>query len=379
MQKLYKRNKNGSIQHWSIEVREEPHSECYITEYGQVGGKTTTSAPTYTSSKNVGRANEKTALTVAQEYAAKKYKDKLESGFFVSVEGLPKNTQVIFKPTLAEKYDEKTLEKNVLISPKLDGLRCIVSKDGSFSRSNKKFATTLHIESSLKTFFEDYPNIRLDGELYNHKYKDNFNKIISLARKTNPTEDNLIEAAEKLEYHIFDMYDADSESATSQERIEFLTQVFSRNGISSPCVLVATVQSVFEGVEQIEIAHAAHTESGYEGSMIRNASSTYEFTRTKNLQKYKAFEDDEFIITDITEGVGKRAGMMGRIHAQTKDGIEFGSGARGSESFYKELFANKEKYIGKLATIRYQNLTPDGIPRFPVMVMVDRPDIEKCT
>ena len=122
--------------------------------------------------------------------------------------------------------------------------------------------------------------------------------------------------------------------------------------------------------------HEKWIEQGYEGIMLKSIESKYEFTRTKNLQKFKAFQDDEFLVTDISEGVGKRAGMMGRLHLVTCDGKEFCSSARGNDAYYRELFNNKEKYIGKLATIRYQNLTPDGIPRFPVMVDIDRPDIK---
>ena len=44
-----------------------------------------------------------------------------------------------FKPMLAHKYDEKRVDwsKPVWMQPKLDGVRCVFTKDGAFSRTGK--------------------------------------------------------------------------------------------------------------------------------------------------------------------------------------------------------------------------------------------------
>jgi DNA ligase-1 len=96
----------------------------------------------------------------------------------------------------------------------------------------------------------------------------------------------------------------------------------------------------------------------------------YENKRSKFLLKRKEFVDDEFKILEITEGKGNRSGMFGRARLVTSSGIEFEANARGNEQFYIDLLKNKKNYIGEMATVRYQNMTPDGKPRFGVIVAI---------
>jgi len=115
--------------------------------------------------------------------------------------------------------------------------------------------------------------------------------------------------------------------------------------------------------------YAEYLKDGQEGQMIR-INDVYENKRSKFLLKRKEFIDDEFRIVDISEGNGNRSGMFGRAHLITSSGIEFEANARGNVSFYEELLKNKSEYIGKMATVRYQNLTPDGKPRFGVIITI---------
>ena len=89
------------------------------------------------------------------------------------------------KPMLAYKAGIKPIDfsEQVYIQPKLDGVRCLFTKDGAFSRTGKQFMNVKHIENELQPLFSDYPNLILDGELYNHALKNDFEKIISLVRK----------------------------------------------------------------------------------------------------------------------------------------------------------------------------------------------------
>jgi DNA ligase-1 len=111
-----------------------------------------------------------------------------------------------------------------------------------------------------------------------------------------------------------------------------------------------------------------YLEMGYEGQMVRLSTTPYENKRTKQLLKRKEFEEEEFLIHDIEEGTGNRSGMAGTIYLKKQDGAVFGSGVRGNRDSYRELLQNKTKYIGTLASVRFQNYTPDGVPRFPVVV-----------
>ena len=105
-------------------------------------------------------------------------------------------------------------------------------------------------------------------------------------------------------------------------------------------------------------------ENGYEGAMVR-LDTKYEQKRTKNLLKYKEFKDGEYLILNVVEGVGNRSGGAGAIVCKNKDGSTFNSNIKGTREFCKEMLLKKDDYIGKTATIKYFNLTVDGVPRFP--------------
>ena len=102
----------------------------------------------------------------------------------------------MIKPMLAYKLNENKIDwdKPVYMQPKLDGVRCLFTKDGAFSRTGKQFMNVKHIEESLKDYFEQNPAMVLDGELYNHNLRNDFEKIISLVRKQKPTDEDRSEA-----------------------------------------------------------------------------------------------------------------------------------------------------------------------------------------
>ena len=99
-----------------------------------------------------------------------------------------------FKVMLAHPYGKKEFNTDSFIQPKLDGVRCYITKDGAFSRNHKEFKTVDHIKNAFKPLFKKLPNLVVDGELYNHQFKDNFNKIISLVRKQKPNANDFDEA-----------------------------------------------------------------------------------------------------------------------------------------------------------------------------------------
>ena len=118
---------------------------------------------------------------------------------------------------------------------------------------------------------------------------------------------------------------------------------------------------------------------GYEGIMVRNMNSPYEDKRSYNLQKLKDFIDKEFIIVGINEGEGALAGHAGSfkfaLHDNEADAFiaglsgdkqHFNAKLVGSRERLKHYFDNPQEALGKKGTVRYQNLSKDGIPRFPV-------------
>ena len=107
---------------------------------------------------------------------------------------------------LAHKFDPAKIvwDDYVYMQPKLDGVRCLFTKDGAFSRTGKQFMNIKHIEKDLGHVFDALPWLVLDGELYNHNLRDNFEKIISLVRKQKPTEEDKYEARVWTQYHVYD-------------------------------------------------------------------------------------------------------------------------------------------------------------------------------
>lgn len=362
---LYKKNSNGKILQWDIYIQDNQ----FWAEYGQIGGKIQADTPTICFGKNIGKVNETTPEEQAELEAAAKHKKQIEiQNYCESIEQA--KTQKIFKPMLAHKYVDHNhkMPDHVMFSAKLDGLRCTISKDGAFSRNGKQWVTTKFIEKDLEEFFKNNPNIILDGEVYNHNFHDNFNKIVSLTKKEKHIdEDDWDEIYERLQFHIFDYYDAANPDITSEQRYQNIVN-WEADGYFDT-IHFEVVEQIASTKEHLHHHYQQYMERGYEGIMIRNPYSPYETKRSYGLLKYKEFKDEEFLITDITEGSGNRSGMFGRAILEY-NGQSFEANSRGDQEYYKELLNNKQNYIGKFATVRYQNETPDGVPRFGVIISV---------
>jgi ATP-dependent DNA ligase len=361
---LYKKNSRGKIQQWEIFVE----GNEYWAEYGQVDGKIQSDTPTVCDSKNVGRSNETTPEEQALFEAEAKYKKQIEIKGYV--EDLNEVDKFTFKTMLAHPYNKhsKKLPEVLWSSKKLDGVRCYITKDGAFSRNGKRWVSTKFIEESLQELFEQMPDLVLDGELYSHKYHDDFNKIISLAKKTKHLTDNdWKEIRESLEYHVFDIYLGDDPEKIFRDRYGILEGIISYYEFDN----IKLVKNDIVTKENFHKTYEVYMSQGYEGIMLRDPDSPYECKRSYSLQKYKEFRDEEFEIVDILEGDGNRSGMFGRFVLVTEGGERFEANSRGNEDYYRELWSNKEKYIGKMVTVRFQNKTPDkNVPRFPVAIGV---------
>lgn len=359
VQTLYKKTSLGAIQTWKC-TRDE---NTFFTEEGILNGKITKSKPTICYEKNIGKKNHISAIKQAEKEVLAKYVLKLKSGYYKTIEECSKDKS--FTPMLAFKYEDK-LDKIVFpvgSENKLDGIRCYITSQGMFSRKDNAIICAPHIWDSIKVLYKSGdPAMIFDGELYNHKLKDDFNKIVSLSKKsTNLTKERLDECKKYIEFHCYDYYNKNHPNLTSLERAEYIQDVL--KGLDYIKVVEMTICN---DQKDLDKAYKLAKKQGYEGQIIRGLDAKYECKRTNSLLKRKDFIDEEFLITAILEGKGDRSGMMGKIVCVTEAGIEFeadGSGIGGHE-FYKELLKNKDKYIGKLATVVFQNYTPAGSIRF---------------
>tara|TARA_B100000035_G_scaffold311748_1_gene321856 strand:- start:108 stop:980 length:873 start_codon:yes stop_codon:yes gene_type:complete len=254
------------------------------------------------------------------------------------------------------------------IQPKLDGVRCYITKDGAFSRNHKQLHNCKHILTELKPLFADNPSVILDGELYNHKFKNNFNKIISLVRKQKPTQQDKFEAASYLQFHCYDLFsDYDSYSY-----LKFIDRTLAITNLQSKYKLrfTKTVDTkVLYSETELNKIHNENKQNGYEGSIIR-ANKLYEQKRSHNLWKVKDFNDTEATIIGWVEGQGKRTGTIGKFLARDANGIEFGMPVMDKMPVLKKMYDIAEWYIGKTATFTYFQRTPSGSYRHPLFKTV---------
>ena len=367
---LYKKTSTGATQQWWIYVE----GSTLVTTYGQLGGKMQTTRDTISVGKNIGKANETTPEQQAELEAQAQWEKKLKGKGYVqtldaAVAGAVDEDFVAggISPMLAQSYS-KHAHKIVFpayTQPKLDGHRCIATiKDGVatlWTRTRKPITGVPHINRALEAL--SLGDITLDGELYNHDYRDRFEELTSFIKRPEPKIGH-----EAVQYHIYDVvrdhpfFDRSLFLRNLDDTIELKS--FGQSKTYGQPVVVVDTQLVQDEDEAME-AFALFTDRGYEGSMLRNAASLYVNKRSYDLQKVKEFQDAEFKITDVTEGRGKMAGKAIFV-CETDDGKPFRVKMKGTLDSLRQYVDDPSLAIGKYLTVQYQNLTADSIPRFPI-------------
>ena len=268
----------------------------------------------------------------------------------------------MIKPMLAHKVGIKEVDytESVFLQPKLDGVRCVITKDGCYTRTGNKWMNVNHIELALKPFFKDNPDIILDGELYNHCLRDNFEKIISLVKKQKPTHGDRLDALELVEFHVYD-YISDM---PYNIRYSYLKDWFSDGKTRN---VIVTSNKDVSSLEMAIRDHKENLKKGYEGSVLR-LDKPYECKRSYNLQKFKDFSDKEATIVGYVEGKGKRLGTLGKFIMRDDDGIEFGCppGKGFNHKQLSNILNSINSYLGKRATFTYFGRTKAMSYRHPM-------------
>jgi ATP-dependent DNA ligase len=274
----------------------------------------------------------------------------------------------MIKPMLAHKFDINRVDyaqpEGYYIQPKLDGIRCVFTANGAWSRNDKKFMNLKHIEMALKPFFEQQPDVVLDGELYNHKLKHDFEKIVSLVRKQKPTEEDRRNAQHLIQFHVYDYFSMDSHYENYQTRMHNLNVA----DFYGPCIKHVPSYRVRKHEEALNMHCDAFLSNGYEGSILRDGSALYKHGRSYGLMKFKDFSDTEATIVGYEIGKGKRTGTLGKFLMMDDDGNKFGC-PPGKGYNYKDLknmLENIQDYIGQRATFTYFQRTNAGSYRHPL-------------
>ena len=398
MTKLYKRDKKGKLMEWNI----WHDNVSYTPSSGYVGGAITETLPTFVEQKNVGKANETSLEQQVLNEVSSKIQYQIDHGYSYEIPSEEKRFEVSLADKYSDRQEKGKLDFPYFIEPKLDGLRCYIKMvDGEirmFSRGHKEFVSCPHIKENefVKKFFETYPDAILDGELYNHELKDDFNKIVSLVKKTKPKPEDLKESAKFVQYHCFDSYYPSEPQLLYTERKTRLLNILQQNNwvghhfddVNKDSFYLVGVGWVhhFFGGWKLELSYEVYNEilvehyiegavnRGYEGIMLKK-DVPYFFGRSFDMLKYKKFKDAEYKIVDFEEGKGNLKGIAAAVICETDNGEKFKAGVTGTQDYARNLYENRNEYVGKLATIKYQELTPmkdgkGGVPRFGKMMSV---------
>lgn len=384
---LYGEASNGKMKIWSIRVYEKDLLSVIESEYGFEDGKKQTQQKYITEGKNIGKKNETTPLQQAINEARATWIKKREAGYAprdvsaseeagdektaspppspeLATKGKASDQSVPF-PMLAQTYEDRkhNISWPCYVQPKLDGVRCLgLPGKGLFSRQRKPFKTLAHIQAEVDLFPAHWI---LDGELYSDTLT--FQEIVSIVKKEKPTKEEAEKQAQ-IQYHVYDVLlpgDFKTRYVNLASRVKRMSEL-------TAIQLVDT--SICEKEEDMMAKHGEYVAEGYEGIMLRNSAGLYKQApsasiRSVDLQKYKQFKDGEFEIVGFTEGAGAEEGCVIWVCA-TENGQEFNCRPRGTREERMELFEAGEDYVGKMLSVRYQELTDDGVPRFPVGIAV---------
>ncbi len=271
------------------------------------------------------------------------------------------------KPMLAHPVSDRPVKYDsgpVFIQPKLDGVRCLIQYDNStvtaYSRTGKEWKNIDHILFNLKPFFQLNPDVVLDGELYNHDLKDDFEKIISCVRKTKPTGEHRAESEKLVQFHCYDVIKPSPRGMSFSVRDEWIQLNVPLN-FCIKHVGSIPVRSDDDALWQ----NSRNLKAGYEGSILRT-NDIYQHKRSHNLRKFKQFHDAEAKIIGWVAGKGKRTGTIGKFMAMDVDGVEFGMPVMDKQKYLEENFEKMQGWVGKIATFKYFERTKAGSYRHPL-------------
>jgi len=359
----------GKTKLWSIIVRLQDGNGVIVTTHGQKDGKMQVNEKIISEGKNIGKKNETSPFDQAVSEAKAAWTKKRESNYTpideADVEeddedagrgkGMDESVPL---PMLAHDYNKrgKSIQFPCFVQKKFDGTRCIaVPQKGLYSRNRKSYPHLDHIKEEINKL---PPNMILDGELYSETLS--FQEIVGLVkRETLKAGDQ--EKQLQIQFHVYDIIN----EAPYVQRYANLQLLFRRYRFKH-LVLVKTENC--ESEEQMKEMHAQYVAEGYEGIMLRNKEGVYSNARSIHLQKYKEFTDMEVEIVGYKEGEGLEEGCI--VWLCKLNDKQFACRPRGTREERMELFQNGEKYIGKQLTIRYQDLTTDGLPRFGVGIAI---------
>jgi DNA ligase-1 len=367
---LYKKAKTGKISVWSVWIEEDKGVPVIVRETGYSDGKKTIKKKFVRKGTNIGKKNEKTAYQQAEFLLENMVQAKVEENMVRRIDEVDMPPKFIY-PALAKEYSDKKVKFPCFVQPKYDGVRCVqfnhINDNRLISRQRNEFVHLAHIRNAIKNL-KLPSNLSLDGECYVHGFI--FEDLISVVKKfyAKDQKDHVDLCTEDLCYYVYDLPIPDMKYL---ERKKLIDKYIPEN---HPVIKrVPTIQ--VNSWEEIKRLHDMWVKEGYEGIIIRDKDGYYAFNdRDYSIMKYKEFFDDEFeIVGHEAEEYTDTNNVFHKLiiwRCRTKKGEEFTARPRGSFERREFYYNNAEKYYGKFLTVRYQEKTSSGVPRFGVGIAI---------
>jgi len=363
---LYKQDSKGKIRQWNgwVEAGQSGRWLMYV-ETGLLDGNKVKNRPKI---YYAGKQNRDAKGQAIFELESKINK-KRDEGYFDTIQEA-QDTLVIL-PMLALDFNKRShnIDYPAIGQRKFDGVRSMgsINSDGSVSlksRKGKEFPHMNHLRQQVASLKGIPDGAFLDGELYSDTLT--FQEVVGLVRRESlkaGDEDKL----KQISYRLYDMLDPNNRKAGFQDRYDTLKTIL---GSTPPKNLILTENFEINNKADVKKYHDQFVNEGYEGIMIRNKAGEYGINkRSKNLQKFKEFFDQEFEIVGYEEGNGNAKGTVIWI-CMTENGDLFSAQPKGTVAERTEYFKNGDDYIGATLTVRYFEMTDDGVPRFPKGVAI---------
>lgn len=359
---IYSRDRLGHVRIWYMEQSDNK----YRTVAGIQDGELVASEWTIAYGKNVGKKNGTTDQEQARKEIESKYTNQLKTGYHKDIADI--DTQMFIEPSLANQYKDCATKIDLSsgewgLQCKFNGLRCIATKRGLFTRKGETYISTPHIHDNLKPFFEAHPEAVLDGELFNHDLRQSLNEIVKLARKTvKVTSKDLERSAELIKFYIYDGYGFGylDKNVAYLDRKAFIDKAVIP--LFNETRHVKT--DIIESETHLLQLYDEYVADGQEGGILRNLKTHYIHGRSRNLLKIKPTDDDEFKIIAITDGKGNWSGKAKNITVEMPNGKIFDAVFKGTFEQGIECLAQADKWIGKTVTIQYNGFTGLGTPNY---------------
>ena len=373
--KLYSVSSKGKIKEWFIYVvSNDDGTATIVREHGYTGAKIQMNEKVISKGKNIGKTNETTPLDQAIKDATSMRQKRLDTGFTEEIPDLD-NFIPPELPMLAHKFVDRkhNIKYPCFVQPKLNGVRCFAKKVDEetvvyTSRKGKVYTTLDHLTPLLLNSMS--VGEIFDGEIYVHG--ETFQHIVRLVKKLRPESITL-------QYHVYDIAVVDLPYVDRMKRLYGMLKTtkpgahgdaYSFSVDKYPEIVVTETREIMneDGVYQ---RHDKYVQQGYEGVIIRNRDGVYKFdNRSVDLQKYKEFIDEEFEIVGGDKGTGLHDGCVIFTCAVAKDGPVFNVYPKGTLQARRKMYDNLTGYVGKYLTVRYQEKSEDGIPIFPIGIVV---------